>query len=1080
MKALWKDFFREILKSLNRFISILAIIFIGVAFFAGVKATAPDMKHSMDLYYDEYNLMDIRVLSTLGLTPEDIRAISRSDGVLEVQSGYFTDVVTTIDATEYVVKVHSIPTERMSQIDNINRFKITAGRYPQRAGECLIEDSLNLDVGLEIGEKFRVSSGKAEAITEKTLAADEFIIVGKAITPYYLSYEKGTSELGRGKIDFFMMILEEDFSLPVYTEALVTVKGAKALNSYNKDYEKLVTKAVTPLENLGTDRSVIRLAEIKDIALRELAAATEQFNAEKEKFDQEIKKGEEDLSQGQADLVEGETKLATERKNFAANYQQAAAQIADGEKQLADAEIAYAEALTAYNKAMEENGEDLEQLNSITGQLNSQRASADQNLAELYQQLDDPNLTPENRESTESLIGFYEEFLNISDEGLGSINGLNDFAQNQVKNAQTQLNNARKELDTQTAALAKAKKDLSASKVQANAKFAAAERQLAAARREYEQGKAELAKAKIEGQQKLDEGREKIIRAENEIEKLSKPQWYVLDRNAHYSYVDYGQTADRIDAIAKIFPVFFFLVASLVCLTTMTRMVDEQRGAIGIYKALGYSNKDITAKYVLYAGVASLIGGIAGLCLGMRVFPEVIYRSWSMMYTLPELQTVPQLPLMIISLLTGMLVTTLTAVQACKRELKEVPASLMRPKAPAMGKQIFLERVQCFWQRLSFSQKVTVRNLFRYKKRFYMTIIGITGCCALLLAGFGLSDSISQVVKKQYQEIFRYDLNVTYTATSTPAEQQSIINLLKKDANVDSYILCTRSNAKVKSTQEDIAATLIIPSDTDKLSNYITLRHRHNQDPIEIPDKGVIINEKLAKELDVRIGDAIELDNGDGARKKVEIAAITENYVFHYAYMSPAYYQEIFRLEPKVNNLMIKLSETSSAIENDLGSTLIKSESVASVEFYTAVAATFEDTVNILNSIVIVIIISAGLLAFVVLYNLTNINISERIREIATIKVLGFYNNEVASYVYRENIVLALIGSVVGLLVGVVLHRFIMISLEQNGIMFGNHLELVSFFYAALLTLGFVMLVNLFMNRRLKNIPMVESLKSVE
>lgn len=1076
-KSLWKDFLREIWKSKSRFISIYAIVFIGVAFFSGIKATAPDMKHSMDNYYDQYNLMDIRIMSTLGLTDDDISAIENSDGVKHVQTGYFSDVVTVIDSSQLVVKIHSIPKEKE---DSINQFKLTKGRYPENPGEAILEDSDILGFDLDIGDTIKVSSGKAEPITDSALALDEFTIVGKGITPYYLTYDKGASEIGSGKVNFFMMVLEDDFIYPAYTEALVTVEGAKQLNSYSKQYDDLVSKSVIPLENIGVDRSAIRLQEVKSMALEELEKGKKEYNEAKAKFDKEIKEAEDELNEAQVQLVEGETTLEVERENFEETFAQASQQIAEGESSLAQAEIQYSQALNQYNEMMELYGEDLARLDSGTQQINETKAQADANLADLNAQLADPELSQESSAEIQQLIGYYNDFLTLVDEGVASINGLNDLGQGSVKNAETQLANARQEIDSQSAQLYQAKRDLESARWQANQEFEAAEKELAQGRLDYEEGKKEFDEQRIKGQQELEEAREEIIRAENEIERLSKPQWYVLDRNSHYSFVDYGKTADRIDAIAKIFPVFFFLVASLVCLTTMTRMVDEQRSIIGAYKALGYSNKDIAFKYVFYAIIASVLGGVLGLYVGMKIFPSVIYNAWSMMYTLPVFTQTPQIPLMILSMLIGVLVTTLSAWGACQNELKETPALLLRPKAPKVGKKILLEKVNFIWKRLSFSHKVTARNLFRYKKRFFMTIIGIAGCSALLLAGFGLSDSIAQVVSNQYNEIITHDISMKLTATATQEDLDRVVEILEDNEQIEAFILGSEYNAKVKSEGNDISATLIIPTDEEAFKSFVTLRDRASQEPIFFPEKGIIINEKLAKELNVSIGDAIELDNGDGARKKVEVADITENYIFHYVYMSQDYFNEIFRLMPTINNSMIKLNLVNSDIESQVGNTLMSDDSVASIQFYSNAKDTIEDTVTIMNSIVIVIIISAGLLAFVVLYNLTNININERIREIATIKVLGFYNREVASYVYRENVLLSLIGAVIGLLIGIVLHRIIMVAIEQDGVMFGYHIDWISFIYAIIITMVFVMFVNIFMYRRLKNIPMVESLKSVE
>ena len=1081
LNVLWKDFLREIRKSSNRFIAIFAIVFIGVAFFAGVKATAPEMKSSMDAYYDEYNLMDIRIMSTLGLTQDDINAIAKTDQVERVQPGYFTDVVSNIDSKEMVIKVHSIPDAvKTSDEAIVNRYQLTEGRYPQNSGECIIEDTKYFDLKLEIGDKIKVSSGKITKITEDTLVTDEFTIVGKARTPYYLTYDKGSSELGSGKVNFFIGVLASDFKIPVYTEALVTVKGAKQLNSYGDGYNDVVGKVVSSLENLGVDRSDIRLGEVKAAALEQLNSGKKQYEEQKQLYADQIKAAETKLNDIQAQIAAGDAQLATEKKNFDANYASASQQIAAGEVQLAEGKVQYEEALDSYNSLFGKYGDELDNIDRVVTRINTERADAQNQVDSINQKLQDPNITDDQRASYQNLLSQYDNLIGYADQALASANELNDLGQTQKTSAKDQLDSAKTKIDTEEAALVTAKKQLQQGKITSQSKFAVAGNQLSTAKAEYETGKAEYEKQKAEGDAKLAAANEEIIRGENKIEALSKPSWYVLDRNSNLSFVDYGLNADRIDSIATIFPVFFLLVAALVCLTTMTRMVDEQRGVIGTYKALGYSNRGIAAKYVLYAGIASMLGGVTGVFLGINVFPKVIYNAWSMMYNLPAFKSVTQIPLMVTSVIFAILVTTLAAFWACTKSLKETPALLMRPKAPKMGSSILLEKIDGLWSRMSFSQKVTARNLFRYKKRFYMTVFGIAGCSALLLAGFGLNNSITNVVKNQYKEIFTYNVNMRLKADATIANLQSVTDSLSSNKNVKSYITITETNATVKGKDGDISVNLIVPKTNEELKDYITLRDRVSQKPVNIAVAGVVISEKLAKELSVGIGDTIQMDNGDGANKKVEISGITENYIFHYAYMTPEYYKSTFRLSPKINSIMIKLNEAGSIKESELGGTLNKLEGVGSIEYYSQVADTFSDTVKILQGIVIIIIISAGILAFVVVYNLTNINIGERIREIATIKVLGFYNDEVASFVYRENIILAVIGSLAGLLLGTVLHRFIMTSIEQNGIMFGYHIEPISYLYSFIITLGFVLLVLLVMYRRLKKIPMVESLKSVE
>ena len=1074
--AYGKDLFREIRKSIMRFLSIFSIVLLGVAFFAGIKATAPDMKNTADKYYDDYNMMDIDVFSTLGLTDGDICAIRSADGVEQVVPTYFADGVCTVNATEYVFRMHCIPAGGPV----INGVKLTQGRMPERSGECLVEDQKDLDLGLKIGDRLTVSSGKHDPIVGNALKTDVFTIVGKAVTPLYLCYDKGSSDIGNGKVSFFMMIPEADFAYPAYTEALITVKGARQLDCYGADYANLIDRLKVTLENMGIDRSAIRLNEIKGQAEAQLNAAKQEYSARKKEFDEKMAASAAQLNQSQMELGKAEATLLAERENHKRSVEQAKAQIELGRRQLEEGEKDYQKQVAEYNRIKRLYGTELKQFDSIVRDLNSLDSMADDEIAELWAQVNGGGLSEEERVRMAEMIILLDSFKERFDKNINSVTQLNRLLRNEMNNAGDQLKQARKQLDDGYRQLSDAEKQLEEGEREAAERFAQAEKDIAAGWAEYETGKEQYEQGKRKGEVELAAGQEKIVRAEDEIDRISKPQWYVLDRNSNISYVDFSMTAGRIDSLAKAFPVFFFLVAALVCLTTMTRMVDEQRGVIGIYKALGYQDKAIAAKYIAYAAIASTLGAAAGLAAGVSIFPEVIYRSWLMKYTMPPLQTVPQPWLMASSLVMGVLVTTLTAWAACRRELMEAPATLMRPRSPKAGKRILLERVTFLWRRLSFSQKVTARNIFRYKKRFLMTVIGISGCTALLLAGFGLGNSIGQVVDRQFNEIFAYDMDVRFSAGADEAGKKGLLDMLQSDDNVSSGLACTELNAKTRSEGEDIAVTLVVPADADRLPGFIMLRDSASRQPIPLDQGGAVITEKLSKELSVGVGDAIELDNGLGSRKKVIVTAITENYIFHYVYMSAPAYREIYRLDPQTNGMMICLKDDSPGAENGLASKLIAKGGVASVTFYSNVAASFRQTVKSLNTIILVIVLCAGLLAFIVLYNLTNINIGERVREIATVKVLGFWHGEVSAYVFRENITLSVLGALIGMPLGVLLHRYIMASIEQSGIMFGNYMSNLSYLWAFLITMAFTGLVIFAMNFKLIKIPMVESLKSVE
>ena len=512
----------------------------------------------------------------------------------------------------------------------------------------------------------------------------------------------------------------------------------------------------------------------------------------------------------------------------------------------------------------------------------------------------------------------------------------------------------------------------------------------------------------------------------------------------------------------------------------MTRMVDEQRSTIGTLKALGYSKVTIASKYIIYAAIASIAGSIVGFSIGMYVFPMVIFNAYGIMYSLPSFEFKFDIYLALSTTALVVLITTSATLFACYKELIETPSLLMRPKAPKNGKRIFLERITFLWKRLSFTEKLTARNIFRYKKRFFMTVIGISGCTALIIAGFGIKDSIKAIVNVQFGEIIKHDLNISLDKKSSIEDKDNIFNKYKEDSRVSSIMSISQYNGKVTVNGEDKQITLTVPSDIEEYKDFLIFRNRINKKEVLLENKGALLSEKLARDLNVKVGDTILVDNGDSSKKEVLVTGTTETYLGHYVYMSEDYYREVFGDEAVYNTLIAKLQDTSKDAEDKLGADLVDEGIVKSISFYTGTIESFNDTVSSLNFVVIVLIVSAGALAFVVLYNLTNVNISERLREIATIKVLGFYDKEVSAYVYRENIILTIIGSLVGLGLGTALHRFIMVTVELESVMFGRTISFTSYLAAFLITLAFAVFVNLAMYYKLKNIPMVESLKSVE
>lgn len=1119
-----KDIFREIKNTRGRFFSIFGIVAIGVAFFAGILASAPDMKYTTDHYFDDYNLMDYRIVSNFGITEDDVRQLQNTDGIEGVAAGYTQDVITRIGAKEMVLKVHSLDLEHLDPQDPqyLNQLVLTEGRLPETSGECVIEDGKIVTSGMKIGDTFTIESGTGDPLSDR-FSRDTFTIVGTVNTPYYLSYEKGTSTIGSGSVVTYIYVPKTDFNMDVYTDVYVTARGAKPFNSYDKAYFEYLEPLDAALTTLGNERSELRRADIVDEAMKEYNDGVAEYEEAKTQFDQEIAKAEKKIQDGKDQILVGQATLTSSKALAEAQVTQGEAQIKLIQQQIDALTKTYNEKKAEYETA---NADVLKQREALSGQLAQKQtelaekqeelAPKQAELAEKQQQMTaltlrqnelqlkdalhqtNPDqyegLSAEEQAELES-IGPQLTVLQAETAALQSevavLNQLESEAavliqqitliDQSLEVSQTVLTTIEDQLNSVNAQMQQQRETLKTAKEEADRQITQGEKDLEKARQDVATGEVELALNKAEGEAKLEDAREELVLAKNKIDQIEQGKWYILDRESHYSYMDYKGAADRMAAIAKVFPVFFFLVAALVCLTTMTRMVDEQRSQIGTMKALGYTTSQIAFKYVFYAAFASLTGSVVGLAAGLFAFPAIIYTAWLMMYVLPPVRFTLQLPLMIGSTLISVLVTTLAAFAACYKELIETPALLMRPKAPKLGKKIMLERIPFLWKRFSFTSKVTSRNLFRYKKRFFMTVLGISGCTALLVAGFGIKDSISRIVNAQFGQIFKYSGIVSMQKDLNAEEKQEIMDQIHALNSVSDALDVYQSNAVVYKDNDTTEVTLVVSSDPQAFQNFVSLHPRTEPDKeLGLKASGVLITEKMASDMKIHIGDTIEIENEKGLRRPAAVEGIAENYLNHYVYMSADAYKETFDLRAQANSVFLKFSENVENAEQISGQELLSNENISSLSFYTAIKENFNNMIRSLNYIVLVLIISAGALAFVVLYNLTNVNISERLREIATLKVLGFYNKEVNAYVYKENIILTLIGALTGLGLGKLLHLTIMVVVELDNIMFGRIITPGSYLISVVLTMAFAVVVNQVMKRRLRAIPMVESLKSVE
>lgn len=1073
-----KDIFREIKISLGRFLSILCIVAIGVAFFAGIKASAPDMKNSADTYFDKYNVQDIQVYSTIGLTKKDVAAIKKIKGVKSVQPSFSMDTLSQIDSTQMVIKVISYGIDQ-----KMNKIRVVEGRMPERENECLVEASSatnKLYGTFHIGDTIKLQSGTDEALS-KSLKHTKYKIVGTCYNPNYLSYEKGSSNIGSGTVNSFIYIQNTNVLKDYYTEVDVCVKGAKDLDCYSDEYFDVVDPVLKKIKKISNKQIDARiqsyqseLDEKKQEATDKFKDAENQFNAAQNKIDSglsEIQSNELKLQNSKDQINQGwnEYYANLQLLDNIPTLQNAIAQIEESEKKLPE---------LLSQKEQVENG--LQQINA-EGDLNTKRTLIQNAIDFIDIALKKLENYPNSSDAETIRIKLNEKKellqgqLSLIDQAIAKKAELEAILpQIQSGIEQIQAGVAKKaELQSQLNQLLNAKNELNnayVSLINGQAQYEDGVSKIEDAKNELNKSIEQLTLSKAEFNIQKHDALRELSDAQLEIDKM-EGKWIVLDRNSHYSYRDYGACADRMDGIAKVFPVFFFLVAALVCMTTMTRMVDEQRNEMGTLKALGYSKLQIASKYIIYALIASILGSILGCSLGMYLFPTVIFNAWNTLYNIDQIKFLfqPGLILLASGSVTG--ITLLATLYSIYSELIEMPSQLMRPKAAKAGKKILLERITFIWKRLSFLQKVTARNIFRYKKRFFMTIIGIAGCSALLVAGFGINDSISDIVNQQYNVIYHYDATVSAKTSEITSQIKSLKGV--KDVYEEDHLAVT---AKIEN--KDISTTVHIISNDKKFKDFCTLFNGNKE--FDLDDSSVLISQKMATKLNKKAGDTIKIKDANNKVIKAKIKGVFTNYVGHHIYASESLYKSWNTNAKTTHIYLIKSKKTTKKFERNLGNKIMNIDGVQSVTFYSSLQKNFKDMIKSISYIVVVLVISAACLAFVVLYNLSNVNISERKREIATIKVLGFTRKEVDAYINRETILLTILGSLIGLGIGIGLHHLIMNLAEMDDIMFGRTINSISYVISFVMTIGFSAIINLFMHKKLNNIQMVESLKAVE
>ncbi len=1136
------DALREVKNTFSRFLSILVLSGLAVAFLAGLRAAAPDMEYTADNYFDDSHFMDAYVLSTLGLTGEDLDALSRTEGVADVE-GVWTVDATAVDA---IVNVGSLP-------QRLNLPRVTEGRLPEAADECVTESLLLAELGLSVGDTIELTMAPDN---EGDLENTSFTVVGVVTSPLYVGTDRGTSSLGRGSVDGFMYIPGENFHYDYYTAAYFTLDGFAAMDSYSEEYDDELDGFIDGLEDFADERAALRTqsvvgdtqAEIDD-ARAELDEAKADAEQELSDARQELDDARKELDDGWAEYEDGRETFQRETADAQRELNDALRQLRDAERELADGRRRYEDGLAQYNdgKAQYDDGEaqyeaglaeyesglaqfqpgwdqyqaGLAQYDAASAQLEEQQYQIEEGYTQYWAALEPYIGTPYYDQAVaqaaeqKARLDAAQAQLDAAWAQLAPVKEQLDGAWAQLAPVKEQLDAAKAALDETRAVLDASRAELDASWQQLQAAVQELEdgqREIDSGWRDYNSGVAELNQAKADGQKELDdalaeledgereyadglqeyedgraeadekiaEAQEKLDDAQAELDDIGDCEWYVLGRNTNMGFESYAQDAERVGNLAAIFPIIFFLVAALACLTTMTRMVEEQRTQIGALKAMGFSRFAISKKYIGYAFAASLIGGLLGLAVGATLFPWVIANAFNIMYNIPPLQFKNQAGMYALAVLAAVLCTTGAALWACLSTLVDTPANLMRPKAPKAGKRVFLEYVKPLWKRLSFTWKVTMRNLFRYQRRFWMTVIGIGGCTALIVTGFGLHESIFSILNKQFDEISLYDASVGLDPDAPPEDLAAVERYLDGTPDVEDYDVTSQTTVEASSGGPAYSAALYAVDDGARFSKFVTLRHRLGGEAVELPERGALISEKLSELLNVSVGDTLTVEKGD-ERVTVEIADIVEQYVRHSLYLSDGYYTELFGESPEENSLFLRYVDSAGPEQSDtVSAALMSMDAVESYSYIATLRDTFTNSMEAIDYAVVIIILSAAALAFVVLYNLTNINITERVRELATLKVLGFYDMETTAYVYRENIFLTLFGVILGLVLGRFFHAWMVRTVEVDIVMFGRTAPPYAYILAAALTAVFSVIVNIAAHFKLKKVDMVESLKTVE
>ena len=1087
--------------SMSRVISLFGIVLLGVMMLTGLVSIAPNMRSAAQRYYVQQNVFDLRVLSTLGLSEQDIDAIRATEGVKAVQPVKYLDAEAQWSNRDdpAVVRFQELPADpEADTAQTMNRLLLRNGRLPEAADECVVH-VLGYADAIELGTTLTVPDG-TDGLSAKT-----FTVVGNVQDPTHFSTDAESTNAGDGTLDGIVFVPQGSLTADYYTICYIKAENADLYDNFSDEYQQVVDAVADRLTAISDAQCETRRAQLIDKANAQLDEAKQTYNDQKAEAEAQFADAERQLDEAQAQLDSAKAQLdagETEYTSGKAQLAQQQAALPGTLQSNADQLLTGEEQVLAFE----------DQLQQIELLVNVQKV-AQPLLGYAQTALDNAQKALDEAEPAD------KDYVELRD-ALAKAQDSYDNVKNQLDGYQQQLDAGKQQMYTQglisspslsnadlvteaKAALRKMKLSLLQGQLSMNtgtataySAFAAAQQQLEDARtqldsgwEEYHSGVQQLADSRTEyetqkadAQQKLADGLQQITDAEEQIRDIQNGEWYVLDRTSTMSFVTFEQYTDRMTAIARVFPVFFFLVAALVASTTMTRMVDENRLQMGTLKALGYSNGQIAAKYLFYALSASILGSFAGMALGFTVFPLIIWNAFGMIFDVPTFRLAFYPGMAAAGLGISAAVIGLTTWLACRSSLHEKTASLLLPRAPVAGKRILLEYITPLWKRMSFSQKTTARNLFRYKKRFFMTVLGVAGCTALLLIGFGIQDSLLPIVDKQSAELTHNDLTISLSSEKALTVENGLADVLDRSSEVKSWGKFYSKSVSIYNADGTVDTVSLIAAEDDALlTQYNTFRTRQGHHAIAFGADSAILTEKTAAQLGLRVGDTFWVETPSGSRMELTLTGITENYIYARLYLSQEQFARYCGSTPVEWNTVFSQTTCTSTDDTDaLRARLLACNYISGVTFTADTTGMLSNLIVSLNYVVGLIILCAGALAAVVLYNLISVNLAERKKELATIKVLGFYDKEVYRYIFREIDLLAFIGSLVGLGLGVPLHQFIVRTIEMDRMMFIRTIAPRSYLISVALTMAFTFAVCLIMRRHVKQISMVESMKAPE